>query len=114
MHTIFYVRKVFQVCSPHGLQPETQYSQMANIWIEWIEQKEGIIIENANNGKEIREGAYLLDGFYYAEKPLTTLYPGIVGKIAFEFNGCLFHGLIFSFFLFFKFQQKLFINFFRM
>ncbi len=79
------------VVSDHGLKPDTQYSMIACIWLEWVmecEAKAGnpIKIQYAFNGGERKIGKYHVDGYVFTFSPLCT-YPGCSGNIAFEFNG---------------------------
>ncbi|XP_035981580.1 uncharacterized protein LOC118556952 [Fundulus heteroclitus] len=58
------------------------FSNASIQWLEWVAQERGIFIQHALNKGEKKIGPYHIDG--YAE------VRGV--KIAFEFNGCFFHG----------------------
>ncbi|OOY49400.1 hypothetical protein BOV97_12840 [Solemya velum gill symbiont] len=73
------------VSTPIAQVPSTgyrdQYSKASIEWLEWMAQKDGVIIRHALNGGEKKVGKtrYKLDG-YCAET-----------DTAYEFHGCIFH-----------------------
>ncbi|XP_066437436.1 uncharacterized protein [Eleutherodactylus coqui] len=59
-----------------------RYSTPAIQWLMYVSHSENIVIQHALRGGEKKVGNYYLDGYAYVD-----------GRhIAFEFNGCFFHG----------------------
>ena len=76
------------VCSAHGLDANTKFSNQACIWLQWLEHKYAIQIQGAHNGVEKQVGRYRLDGYRFATSP-NCERTDIVGPIAYEFLGCM-------------------------
>ena len=64
----------------HGYQPARLYSLKGLRWLYWIMKTEGVQLQHARNGGEIKVAGYYVDG----------LDPE--AKVIYEFNGCFWHG----------------------
>ena len=69
----------------NGYNPQQRTSNKCMSWLAYIAETEGIHIQHARNGGEVRCGKYLVDGICHKNK---TIY---------EFNGCLWHGCLLCF-----------------
>lgn len=46
----------------HGYRPKTNHSLAAIKWLKWLAHKEGLNIQHALNGGEVKLGRYYVDG----------------------------------------------------
>ena len=56
------------IIPPNGYQPQRKYSNKAIKWLSWVASQEGIRIQHARNGGEVKIGPYFVDGHHKESK----------------------------------------------